>query len=32
MADLELLQASEPALDTAAILFAGPKPWLSDMF
>ncbi|HYI72986.1 MAG TPA: GNAT family N-acetyltransferase [Skermanella sp.] len=32
MADLELLQASEPALDTAASLFAGPKPWLSDMF
>lgn len=32
LANLELLHASEPALDTAAFLFAGPKPWLSDMF
>jgi len=32
MASLELVEASEAALDTAATLFAGPRPWLSDMF
>ena len=32
MADLDLLQAPPAALDTAATLFVGPKPWLSDMF
>ncbi|GEO38583.1 hypothetical protein SAE02_27310 [Skermanella aerolata] len=32
MADLGLLEARPAALDTAATLFAGPKPWLSDMF
>ena len=32
MANLELFEASEAALDTATTLFAGPRPWLSDMF
>ena len=32
MANLELIEASAAALDTATTLFAGPRPWLSDMF
>ena len=32
MANLELIEASPAALDTATTLFAGPRPWLSDMF
>jgi predicted acetyltransferase len=32
MADLELIKASAAALDTATTWFAGPRPWLSDMF
>jgi predicted acetyltransferase len=32
MANLELVEASAAALDTATTLFAGPRPWLSDMF
>jgi hypothetical protein len=32
MASLELIEASPAALDTATTLFAGPRPWLSDMF
>jgi predicted acetyltransferase len=32
MANLELLEASAAALDNATSLFAGPRPWQSDMF
>jgi len=32
MAGLGLVEASAAGLATATTLFAGPRPWLSDMF
>ena len=32
MAGLGLIEASATGLATATTLFAGPRPWLSDMF